>query len=364
MIPPLLVDIADDFEISVAVAGQLATVTFAAWAVSVVLVGPLSDTFGRRPVALAGLSVLTVAVIASAFAPNLQVLLLLRVITGLGGGMLPANSIGAVSDFISPAKRAQAVGGLMSFNVLAGVISVPMLALIAEWIDWQFAVLVSGFLLAAGVVLNWLWFPADTRERVRNFAFFSRYRSLLSLRFFRVAVAVVVSQRIAFWVMVTYLAAYLEDAHDWSTGRVALPLVIVGIGQAAGSYSAGFVAKRRDRAILIAVATITGGLCGLVFFSFEIGPWAAVAVAAVGTGLLSVTVTTLIAVSTEFSGQSRATGAGLLGFSNQSGGMLGNAFAGLLLANTGYGGLGYLCVGGNSNKRTGGGAFHEAAAEE
>ena len=41
--PPLLVEIATDFEVSVAVAGQLATATFAAWAVSLLCVGPRSD---------------------------------------------------------------------------------------------------------------------------------------------------------------------------------------------------------------------------------------------------------------------------------------------------------------------------------
>jgi predicted MFS family arabinose efflux permease len=54
---------------------------------------------------------------------------------------------------------------------------------------------------------------------------------------------------------------------------------------------------------------------------------------------------TLVAASTEYSGESKATGASLIGLSNQSGGTLGAAIAGALLANTGYGGIGYLCLG-------------------
>ena len=52
---PLLVYIAEEFDTSVAVAGQLALATFASWAVFAPLVGPISDSFGRRPVALTGL---------------------------------------------------------------------------------------------------------------------------------------------------------------------------------------------------------------------------------------------------------------------------------------------------------------------
>ena len=53
----------------------------------------------------------------------------------------------------------------------------------------------------------------------------------------------------------------------------------------------------------------------------------------------------LLTASTEYSGESRATGAGLLGLSNQGGGMIGAAMAGALLANTSYAGIGYLCLG-------------------
>lgn len=87
IVPPLLVEIATDLEVSVAVAGQLTTATFAAWGLSVVSVGPLSDSFGRRPVALAGLVLLFIAVTGSAFAPNIEVFLALRVLTGLGGAL-------------------------------------------------------------------------------------------------------------------------------------------------------------------------------------------------------------------------------------------------------------------------------------
>ena len=83
MLAPLLVELSEEFNISVATAGQLAAVTFAAWAVSVISVGPISDSFGRRPVAAAGLTLLSASVIASSFAPNFEVLLGLRILTGL-----------------------------------------------------------------------------------------------------------------------------------------------------------------------------------------------------------------------------------------------------------------------------------------
>ena len=180
--------------------------------------------------------------------------------------MLAANAVAAISDVISPAKRSQAVGALLAVNVLTSAISVPVIALLADWRGWRFALLMAGLLLAAALVTNLLWFPSIVRERVRNLVFFSRYWSLLSLRFFRVGVAVGLTQRFAFWGMINYFAAYLISIYGVSVGYVALPLAIAATAQVIGSYSAGLVAKRRDRAVLIATTSVVGGTCGLLFY--------------------------------------------------------------------------------------------------
>ena len=344
IVPPLLVEIATDLDISVALAGQLATATFAGWAVTGISGGPLSDSFGRRPVALVALAVLSITTLACAVAPNVETLLVLRVLTGLGGGAIPPNIVGAVSDVISPAKRAQAVGALLAIQGVASAITVPFVAVLADVGGWQLAFIVYGLTLAAGLLANWLWLPKNAREQTRNWVFFSRYRSLVSIRFFRVAVGVNLIQRIAFWAIISYFAAYLISTYDLSIGFVALPLAIAAIGQTVGSYAASFAANRRFRGAFIAAVTVGGGVCGFVLFSMNLGLWASVAVAAVGTGLLSMTFPILVAASTEYSGESKATGVGLMGFSNQAGGVLGAGVAGALLASTGYVGVGYLCL--------------------
>ena len=345
VIPPLFVSIAEDLDISVAVAGQLATATFATWAVSVVLCSPLSDSLGRRLMAITGLTILAATSIASAFAPNVEVMLALRLLAGLGGGMIPPNSVAAVSEVISPEKRAQAVGGLMAVNIFAIAISVPLFALLAEWHGWRVSVAASGLVLALALVLNLVWFPRDSTERIRDFSFAARYKALLSVRFFRAVVFVMVSQRMAYWAMVTFFAAFLIKTYGLSVGSVALPLAALAGAQIVGSYSAGFIAKNKEREALLAATTLVGGICGLIFFSISSGFWVAVALGSLGTGLLSIAFPTLVAMSTEYSGRSRATGIGLVGLGNQSGGAAGAAAAGALLASVGYGGVGFLCLG-------------------
>ena len=345
MLAPLLVDLATEFDTSVAVTGQLATVTFAAWAISVIIVGPLSDSIGRRPVALAGLSLLAVGVFASAFAPNLGTLMAMRVLTGLGGGMIPPNSMAAVADSLPASRRAQVVGGLMAFATLSSVVGLPMVAVLADFGGWQLPFLAIGSLLAACAVLNWFWFPKSAGAGLQSFSFFSRYRTLLAIPAFRAAMAVNFAQRMAYFGLFSYLAAYLIDAYGMSVGAVALPLGFVGIGTVFGSYIGGPVANHKQRMPLIAICALAGGASALVLLSIDIPLWAMVVFATGTIALLSVGWPVLITLTTEISGQSRATGVGLLGSSNQSGGVGGAALGGVLVSASGFPGVGYLCLG-------------------
>ena len=345
MLAPLLVDIAAEFDVSVAVAGQVGTATFAAWAISVVSVGPLSDSLGRRPVALAGLSLLAIGVLASAFAPNLETLMVTRVVTGLGGGMIPPNGMAAVVDVVPPARLARAVGTLISFTTLSAVIGVPAVALMADVGSWRLPFLVIGSLLTACIVLNWFWFPKNEAAKSRTFAFFSRYRDLLALPVLRSILAANLAQRIAYMAIFSYLATYLIDDYGVSVGAVALPLALVGIGGVIGSYIGGMVATHPDRMSLIAASAIGGGVAAAALFSVDLPVWAVVAISTVSIALLSLPWTVMIAVCTEISGNSRATGVGLVGVSNQTGAVGGAALGGLLLAVSGFPGIGYLCLG-------------------
>lgn len=353
MVPPLLVEVSTDLEISVAVAGQMATATFGAWAIAVLTVGPLSDSLGRKPVALTGMALVLVSVVASAFAPNIETLLALRFLTGFGGGTLPPNAVGMLSDVISPERRAQAVSGMLAINGVAAAVSAPLAALMADvgniLLDgsggWRIAFLPGGLLMATAFTAGWVWFPRERAGRVRSWGFLSRYRALLSRRYFRVAVPMGISQRIAYWGMTSFFAAYLINTYHLDVGFAALPLGIVASAQVLGSYCAAFVATSRRRAVLIAGISVAGGALALVSFGFELGLWRTVAVAMVSSGLLSVPIPALVAISTEYSGESKATGASLMGLSNQSGGMLGAGISGVILANGGYAGIGYLLLG-------------------
>ena len=79
--------------------------------------GRLSDRYGRRPVLLAGLIISALSYIVFAFASSWQVLLISRLVQGIGGG-----TIGVVSAYVAdaspPDQRTKAIGWLTTVTSL------------------------------------------------------------------------------------------------------------------------------------------------------------------------------------------------------------------------------------------------------
>src|SRR5690348_10426701 len=65
MMGPLLVELAGRFGNSVGGAGQLAAAIAITWAITAPLVGPVSDIYGRRRVALSGVSLMAEGTLGS-----------------------------------------------------------------------------------------------------------------------------------------------------------------------------------------------------------------------------------------------------------------------------------------------------------
>jgi len=107
MLGPLLVILANDFGTSIAMAGQLAAATFVAWGITAPLVGPISDTYGRKPVLLIGVLLMALGVLGSGAAWSYGSLLATRLIAGAGTAMLPMTMMAALADNLPPGRESR-----------------------------------------------------------------------------------------------------------------------------------------------------------------------------------------------------------------------------------------------------------------
>jgi EmrB/QacA subfamily drug resistance transporter len=133
--------------------------------ITAILVGKLSDIFGRKIFILIGILIFAVGSLLSGFSGNITQLIIFRGIQGFGGGMCMSISFATVGDLFSPRERGRWQGLLGATFGLASLIGPTLGGFIVDnydwsWIFWVF--LPFGFVAFACIFV--LYPKADRRE--------------------------------------------------------------------------------------------------------------------------------------------------------------------------------------------------------
>lgn len=123
----------DERGLSPAITG---TVYFVGMALGQLVCGVLADRFGRRPVLLGGIAIYSIGAFVAALAPNLEILLVARLVWGLGASAPTVLRSAIARDLFSGDQMARVIS-TFSAVFLLGPIFVPFIGegilLIGSW---------------------------------------------------------------------------------------------------------------------------------------------------------------------------------------------------------------------------------------
>ena len=147
---------------------------------SQLIYGPLSDSFGRRPVILIGMTIFAVGALIAMFAPSLHILVLGSAVQGLGTGVAGVMARTMPRDLYSGIALRQA-NSLLNMGILVSPLLAPVIgALLTHLFGWHacFAFLL---LLCVGVTASMArWLPETRPIETPATPFLRRYATLLS----------------------------------------------------------------------------------------------------------------------------------------------------------------------------------------
>lgn len=209
---------------------QLTFVAYlAAFAVSMLVLGPFSDRYGRRRTMILGISVSMLGSTACAASPTIQFLIGARVLQGIGlsGGMVVGRA--TIRDLYGEDSAARIIAGLsIVLTLLQAFAPIPG-GYLQAWIGWRanFAAVAILAVVALALVLRYVpeSSPREASARPETTALLARtmlagYRSLLQTRRF-VAYAL------------TAAGAH-AGSHIFAAGAPAV--LIIGLGIAPQDY--------------------------------------------------------------------------------------------------------------------------------
>jgi DHA1 family bicyclomycin/chloramphenicol resistance-like MFS transporter len=243
MLVPALPVLATSFDSDVSVVQMTVSLYMVGIACSQIIMGPLSDRYGRRPVMLGGLALMVVATIGGIFAATLPQLIVARFLQALGGasGMVISRAI--IRDLYSRDRIASMISLVIAVMMIAQMLSPLAGGLLEISLGWRsifYALTVLSIVTFAGVALA---LPETRRidDRKANGSFTDGARGLLSSRAF---IGYVLCQVLASSIIFTFAGAG--------------PYVVVNqMGRSSAEYGAWFATS--------GFAYLVGNLCCVRF---------------------------------------------------------------------------------------------------
>ena len=343
MLGPLLVAMSHDWHTTVPAVAQLVTAAAVAWAATAIIVGPFSDAYGRKPVLLVGTLLVGLASIGTALAPNLPSAAVFRILSGVGGGMVPPTCIALLGDLLPAEKRALGVAVVTTQPGLSSVLGVPFVTLIAASAGWRAAFLAVGGALLWCALLVFLYTPERNAQR-KPLVLGSRLRQVGRFSVTWLLAFTNLTVRTAYGLIMTFFPPFLQVTYHLSTAELALPVAVVALGTTCGLFLGGKIGKSRRRLSIAAVTALIAILPGTAAFLLDDSLWLSVAVTSVFMLLTMPLATLLFVVGVEVGGTARGTLTGVLSGSGYASYAVGAAIGGLAVAHIGYAALSYALV--------------------
>ena len=102
--------------------------------VAVLMAGSLADRYGRKRLYMFGLIVFTIFSCVSGFAPNAPMLIIFRILQGIGGAMVMANSTAIVADAFPREELGRALG----INIMVVAVGQIIGPVLGGWLTTEY----------------------------------------------------------------------------------------------------------------------------------------------------------------------------------------------------------------------------------
>src|SRR5580693_9083444 len=184
MLVPALPELATTFGRDISIAQMTVSLYMVGIAFSQIVMGPLSDRFGRRPVLLAGLGLMVLASAGCIFAETLPQLIAARFLQALGGatGMVVSRAI--IRDLYSRERIGAMISLVIAVMMIAQMLSPLTGGLIETAFGWRaifYVITAASLVIAIAIALT---LPETRRERTEAGGFRGDVGSLFTSRAF------------------------------------------------------------------------------------------------------------------------------------------------------------------------------------
>jgi DHA1 family inner membrane transport protein len=333
-ITPVLADVARDFNVSTATAGQLRSVSGLTAGIAALTIGTLSTRFGLRDLLLIGLTVLGAGSLASAVAPAFAVLAAAQVAVGAGLAVVLSAALAAAAAWSSEGQRAKLLSWTLIGQPAAWIVGMPVVGLVGD-VSWRLAWLAVPF--AASLVAL-----VAVRARCPDVATESGKGTWQLLRRSSPVAGWALGELLAFsaWAgTLVFAGALLVESYGSSPAAAGLLLGLAAVAYLPGNFLARRLIGKRSRMLLVVLPLAAGAIVA-VFGAYRPAPWASAAILCVLAFVSGARTIVGSALGLDLCARRQVFAMRIRAAATQFGYLFGAVLGGLALATGGYAALG------------------------
>ena len=301
------------------------------------ILGPIGDAWGKERVLMGCLCVLTIALLGSAFASDLDPLFVLRALGGAAAGGVIPLALAMMGDRIPMDRRQVEISRFLVAVILGQLMGSTVAGLLEAQIGWRGVFGLTAAVAALGCGTTLFGFEAARRtpaQRLELGRALARYRAIVALPRARVLFTAVFVEAIAIFGVFPYLAPLFAARGEGGPREAGLALAGFAVGGLFYSLSVSLLL----RFLGIHRMLVAGGLvCAVALFVVGLGgSWQLdfAALLAMGFGFYMLHNTFQVQV-TELAPGARGSAVALHAFSYFCGQALGVAVVGAALQSLG-----------------------------
>lgn len=265
----LLTPIAASLQVSEGQAGQTVTVTALVALLTSLVIGNITRRLDRRMVMLAFTLLLIASALLVAFAQDLTMILLARVLLGMAIGGFWTLSTAITMRLVPSEQVPRALSIVFSGISLATIIAAPLGSYLGGLIGWRNIFLLTGALGVLALFWQFFTLPAMPPEnKARSGGVLDLLRRSV-MRWGMLAVIMMFTGHFAFF---TYLRPFLESAAQLNVNQLSLVLLAFGVANFFGTSLAGYLVTRSVSLTLSGMALVMS-VTALVLVSFGGVSW-------------------------------------------------------------------------------------------
>lgn len=316
---PALPDMAKDFGTTYAAMQLTVSAYLATTACVQILVGPISDLLGRRPVLLAVIAIFTLASFGAALAPSYEVFFACRLVQAVIASSF-ALSRAIVRDMVPPEEAASMIGYVTMGMSLVPMIGPAIGGLLQKSFGWQASLWLLALSGGALFLLVWRDLGETATRRPAGFAAqFRAYPALLRAPAFWAYCGASTFASGAFFAFLGGVPFVGAEVYHLSPTVLGLGFAAPAIGYLIGNYLSGRFATRLGllRMVMFGAWASTLGLGLLLLWDalFGASPWvffSFISAMGLGNGLLLPSANSgMLSVRPELAGSASGLGAAI-----------------------------------------------------